>query len=69
MGNPNKKNSKMIATETTEATEGKYSVLSVYSVAEKLYLTYIYNKKRGKKSRFLSVLVNRFMTVYHPSPC
>ncbi len=27
-----------MATETTEDTEGKYSVLSVYSVAEKSYL-------------------------------
>ena len=30
------KKSKMIATETSEHTEGKYSVLSVYSVAENI---------------------------------
>jgi hypothetical protein len=35
--------SKMKATETTEDTEGKYSVLSVYSMAKKIY--FIYNEK------------------------
>jgi hypothetical protein len=39
-----KKKSKMIATETTEDTEGKYSVLSVYSVAETI--RYIQLKKK-----------------------
>ncbi len=39
----NKKYSKMIATETPEHTEGKYSVLSVYSVA-KSYTLYTSTK-------------------------
>jgi len=34
------KNSKMIATETTEDTEGKYSVLSVYVLGSKNYTLY-----------------------------
>jgi uncharacterized DUF497 family protein len=39
-----KKYTKMIATETTEHTEGKYSVLSVYSVA-KSYTVYTIKRK------------------------
>jgi len=34
MRSRNEKYSKMIATETTEDTEDKYAVLSVYSVAK-----------------------------------
>jgi hypothetical protein len=36
----------MIATETTEDTEEKYSMHSVYSVAEKY--TLLYNEKRKR---------------------
>ena len=41
----NKKYSKRVATEITEHTEGKYSVLSVYSVA-KSYTLYAKIKRR-----------------------
>jgi len=41
-----KKYSKMIATETPEHTEGKYSVLSVYSVAKSYTLYTARTKKR-----------------------
>ncbi len=47
----------MIATETTEDTEGKYSVLSVYSVAETiLYIQQDYTDFHEKKSKIVSIL-------------